>query len=335
MPAVPRRPGPRSSARASTAPGQRRRRGLRGSSGEQQPQEGTGPGRAMGTPQPRARWSDTGGLSNAWQGEPARWLASVCVLLAWGYFSSSFWVLLFLKLRGLQSRHPTTPASCSGPESGTRGASGARRAPSPLHDAHGSASPEAAAGSRREALGQPPVPGFPSKPLRVALLACLGSRVRAGRPRLCRCRERGRLSLPPLSPAPRGIHPDSEVSPSLSALEGFLGCISCARRGGLAVWEKAERRLRMLQSLREIPICLLLAGLSPQPLSTIIITIAINYPSRSMCLSLQPTVPSHITRGSQRARSGPGRATRHRRGAPTEGEPRAPLENKSGGHRRC
>lgn len=182
-------------------------------------------------------------------------------------------------------------------------------------------------------MGQSPVPGFPSDPLPVALLAAVSAACALlTAPVPAADNERG--SRFPRARRAGGICPDSEVSPSLQPSRGFLGHNSCARRGGLAVWEKAVRRLWMLQSLCETPICLLLASLSLLPLSTIIIAIAINYPCRTMCLSLQPTVPSHITRGSQRARSGPGRATRRRGGAPTEGEPRASLENKSGEPRR-
>lgn len=101
-------------------------------------------------------------------------------------------------------------------------------------------------GGRRKAAGEPPVPGFPSKPLRAALLA---RRVRAGCPRLCHCRERGRLWLPPRSPAPRGSAPARRVPVPLD-LAGFLGYSSRARRGGLAVWEKPERRLWMLPAPR-------------------------------------------------------------------------------------
>lgn len=98
-------------ARASAATGERRRPELRGHGAEAAPHR-RGPGQAMGPPQRRPPVYRLAG-------EPACWL--VCFCLADFFSSSSFGVVLFLKLRGLQSRRASTPASCSGPDNRARG----------------------------------------------------------------------------------------------------------------------------------------------------------------------------------------------------------------------
>lgn len=157
-------------------------------------------------------------------------------------------------------------------QQGPRGASGARRAPSALHNAP---APEL----RRGVGGTAPVLGFPHNPLRAAPPAASSA--------VCLCPPAAEHGHGWLFPRAHPLHPrgstPSRRFPVPSALAGPSGTAP-ARRGGPAVWEKAERRPWMLPSFRQTPICLLLASVSLQPLSAIIITIAINYPCRAMCL---------------------------------------------------
>lgn len=175
MPAVPRRPGPRRSARplgsglsrASTATTGKARRGLRGHrAGSSTPQAGTGPG--------------DGPAAATGAGEAAAWVSPGgwprFVFCSVGYFFLFFWDFVVFKIEGftVTVSHHSSMLLRPGQQK-TRGTSGPRRAPSPPHSAHGSTSSEAAAGCRREAVRQSPVPGFPSKALRVALLTALSA----------------------------------------------------------------------------------------------------------------------------------------------------------------
>lgn len=202
MPAVPRRPGPRllgsGLSRPPQPPGERR--GLRGRrAGSSTPRRG--PARAMGPPQ---RWA---------RGEPAAWVSPgrrACLLaglgfcFAWlGFVSSYFGILLFLKSRGLQSRCPTTPASCSGPDS--RG-HGEPAAPSPRHNAHGSTRPKlrllSAGSSGTVSCPRLPERSSPgSSPRRRERRVCAADRACA------RCGQRAQLSLPAGSPRRRDLPP--------------------------------------------------------------------------------------------------------------------------------
>lgn len=108
----PQRPG---SAPGSPGPPQRPGKGGGQSSGATvRKQHPTGGDRA-------GRWArrNDGRPCIAWQESlPAGWFV---FCLADFFSSSSFGVVLFLKLRGLQSRRASTPASCSGPDNRARG----------------------------------------------------------------------------------------------------------------------------------------------------------------------------------------------------------------------
>lgn len=139
---------------------------------------------------------EAGGLSAAWQESPP-----VCRPRVWfvGFFSF-FWgvavVVVFSKLRDLRARRPTTPANLLRPgQQVSRGASGRRRAPSPAvrrarQRRHRSGRGGSAGGGGAAACSPAP----PAKPSCSSPHSCRAH---------ARCPERGRLSLPPLPPAPR------------------------------------------------------------------------------------------------------------------------------------
>lgn len=156
--APPARPGP-AAAPGRSAPGwsgppQRPRKGggegcgaaVRGAASPRRGpgRAGTGPGDG---PAATTGAGKAGRLNIAWQESlPAGWPRLVFCLV--GFFSLLFWGFVVFKIEGftVTAFHHSSVLLRPG-QQGTREASGPRRAPLPLHKAHGSTSTEAAAGS--------------------------------------------------------------------------------------------------------------------------------------------------------------------------------------------